>query len=183
MFARTPRLMLRPGWPEDAPALTRAIAHYDVACMLSRLPWPYTQADAEAWLARPANAAEVNCVILSHDYAYPELIGGISILQRDADDAHELGYWLTPSARGRGYATEAGKAMLGIARHAMGLARLRSSHFVDNPASGKVLAKLGFRPTGEAMLHSVARDAVAPCVTLDLDFVEEARSSVFSLAA
>ena len=31
MFARTPRLTLRPGWPEDAPALTQAIAHYDVA--------------------------------------------------------------------------------------------------------------------------------------------------------
>jgi len=183
MFARTPRLTLRPGWPEDAPALTRAIAHYDVACMLSRLPWPYTQADAEAWLARPASATEVNCVILSHEHAYPELVGGISILQRDADSAYEIGYWLTPGARGRGYATEAGKAMLGIARHAMGLERLRSSHFVDNPASGRVLAKLGFRPTGEAMLHSIARGVEAPCVTLDLDLVEEARGSVFSLAA
>lgn len=66
MFARTPRLTLRPGWPEDAPALTQAIAHYDVACMLSRLPWPYTQADAEAWLSRQPDADEVNCVILAH---------------------------------------------------------------------------------------------------------------------
>ncbi|MET3760278.1 GNAT family N-acetyltransferase [Sphingomonas sp. UYEF23] len=183
MFARTPRLTLRPGWLEDAAALTQAIAHYDVACMLSRLPWPYTKADAEAWLTRAPGADEVNCLIFSHEHAYPELVGAISILQRDPGGAHELGYWLTPSARGRGYATEAGKAMLGIARYAMGLDRLRANHFIDNPASGKVLAKLGFRPTGEAMLHSIARGAEAPCATLELDLAEETHGAVFSLAA
>ncbi|WP_404368073.1 GNAT family N-acetyltransferase [Sphingomonas sp. MMS24-J45] len=168
MFARTPRLTLRPGWLEDAPALTQAIAHYDVACMLSRLPWPYAQADAEAWLSRPPSAEEVNCLILAHGGDYPTLVGGISIILRDGE--HEIGYWLTPSARGRGFATEAGHAMLGIARYAMGLDRLSAKHFVDNPASGRVLAKLGFRPTGETLLHSVARGAEAPCATLERTF-------------
>ena len=180
MFARTPRLTLRPGWPEDAPALTQAIAHYDVACMLSRLPWPYTQADAEAWLSRQPDADEVNCVILAHDGAYPELVGGISVIFRDGD--HEIGYWLTPNARGRGYATEAGHAMLGIARYAMGLKRLRASHFLDNPASGNVFAKLGFRRTGEKLLHSVARGAEAPCATLELA-LEAGTAADFRMAA
>ena len=180
MFARTSRLTLRPGWPEDAPALARAIAHYDIARMLSRLPWPYGQADAEAWLSREPGVTEVNCLILSHARSCPELVGGISVLQRDGH--HELGYWLTPSARGRGYATEAGKAVLGMARHALGLTRLRASHFLDNPASGNVLNKLGFRRTGETLLHSVARGGEAPCATLELD-LDEARTPVFSLAA
>lgn len=180
MFARTKRLTLRPGWPEDAPALTRAIAHYDVACMLSRLPWPYAQTDAEAWLSRLPSADEVNCVILTRERAYPELVGGISIMHRDG--AHELGYWLTPGARGLGYATEAGKAMLGIARYAMGLKQIAASHFLDNPASGNVLTKLGFRRTGEKLLHSVARGGEAPCATLELA-LEAREEGDFRLAA
>ena len=180
MFARTPRLTLRPGWPEDAPALARAIAHHDIAKMLSRLPWPYEQMHAEEWLARAPGASEANCVILSHEHAYPVLVGGISVMERDG--VHEIGYWLTPGARGRGYATEAGKAMIGIARYAMGLTRLHSAHFLDNPASGNVLTKLGFRYTGEKLLHSVGRGAEAPCATLELDLVEE-RPQAFSLAA
>ena len=42
MFARTQRLMLRPGWIEDAPELARAIGHHEVVRNLGRAPWPYT---------------------------------------------------------------------------------------------------------------------------------------------
>ncbi|TPG54955.1 GNAT family N-acetyltransferase [Sphingomonas glacialis] len=181
MFARTPRLTLRPPWPEDAPALTRAIAHESVAMKLARLPWPYTEADAAEWLAFPRTSTDATCLILSHDDAYPTVIGAMSIEARF--DGHELGYWLTPDAWGRGYATEAGEAMLGMARHALGLKRLQSGYFLDNPASGKVLAKLGFERTGEEMRHSVARGHAVPCATLELDLAIAARTPVFSLAA
>ena len=50
MFALTPRLLLRPGWPEDAPALARAIGHEAVVMKLSRVPWPYGEADAREFL-------------------------------------------------------------------------------------------------------------------------------------
>ena len=56
MFALTPRLTLRPGWPEDAPALARAIGHEPVVRNLSRAPWPYGVADAAAFLALPRGA-------------------------------------------------------------------------------------------------------------------------------
>lgn len=181
MFARTPRLTLRPPWPEDAPALARAVAHESVVTMLSLPPWPYTLGDAESFLAQPRAATGPLCLILSHEHSYPEMIGAISITLRGG--GHELGYWLTPSAWGRGYATEAGKAMLDMARHALGLRHLRSSYFLDNPASGKVLTKLGFRHTGETLLHSVARGGEAPCATVELELVAEARTPVFSLAA
>ena len=53
MFARTPRLLLRPGFPEDAPALAAAIADEAIARNLANVPWPYRMRDAEAFLASP----------------------------------------------------------------------------------------------------------------------------------
>lgn len=168
MFARTKRLTLRPGWAEDAPALCEAIAHEGVAFNLARLPWPYTLAHAEQWLAIEKGPGDIALLIIAHDGPAPRLIGGIGI--HPTETGHELGYWLTPAAWGRGYATEAGRAMLGIARHAMGLRRLESGHFVDNPASGRVLAKLGFRATGRiAARPCLALRASRPCVELERD--------------
>lgn len=181
MFARTPRLTLRPPWPEDAPALSHAIAHANVVTMLARAPWPYALGDAQAFLAQPRAGTDPVCMILCHEKSGPELIGAISITRRD--DGHELGYWLTPSAWGCGYATEAGKAVLGMARHALGLKQLRSSYFLDNPASGKVLTKLGFRHVGEKPLHSVARGREMPCALVELDLTIGEGLPVFSLAA
>ncbi|MFA5989479.1 MAG: GNAT family N-acetyltransferase [Sphingomonas sp.] len=176
MFARTKRLTLRPGWPEDATALTAAIAHEEVAFKLARLPWPYTKADAQDWLSRKTSANEVSLLIFAHEGATPRLVGVISLLpdiyhgdaQGGAAASHELGYWLTPDAWGKGYATEAGMAMLGIARHALGLKRLLSGHFLDNPASGKVLAKLGFQKIGVANRHCLALGVDKPCAVMTL---------------
>lgn len=165
MFARTKRLTLRPGWPEDAPALSRAIGHEAVVRNLSRAPWPYALGDAEAFLALPRGADEPRFQIVAHDGF--RIIGGIGLL-RDGGAA-ELGYWLSPSHWGRGYATEAGRAVLDIARHALGLRSVIARHHVDNPASGRVLRKLGFRETGRAMLESLARGGAAECVTYALD--------------
>ncbi len=53
MFARTPRLLLRPGFAEDAPALTAAIADEAIVRNLAAAPWPYSVRDAEAYLASP----------------------------------------------------------------------------------------------------------------------------------
>lgn len=171
MFARTPRLTLRPGWPEDAPQLAQAIAHEAVAFKLSRLPWPYTVDHARDWLAQSSRPGEISRLILAHEGGCIRLVGGIGI--HPDGDAHEIGYWLTPDAWGRGYATEAGRAMLGIARYAMGLKRLTSGHFVDNPASGRVLAKLGFVTTGIVMRPCLALGAERPCTVMERDLSED----------
>ena len=175
MFARTQRLTLRPGWPEDAPAVARAIGHEKVVRMLPKVPWPYRLADAEAFLSRERAPGEAFFLILSHEGDYPRPIGGIGLAPDE--EGHELGYWLAPEAWGRGYATEAGRAVVAIARHALGLERIHSGHFVDNPASGRVLRKLGFRPTGEVRgRYSVARGGIAPCRLFALDVAEEAEA-------
>jgi len=170
MFARTKRLTLRPGWPEDAAAIAQAIGHEEVVTKLSRVPWPYTEANAAEWLATPRAKDNVSLSILAHEEATPRLVGGIGIHPAEDLDGYEIGYWLTPDAWGRGYATEAGKAVLGIARFAMGLKGLRSRYYVDNPASGNVLRKLGFRPTGRMSTYSLARGCEAESITLALDF-------------
>jgi len=173
MFARTQRLTLRPGWPEDAPAVARAIGHEAVVRMLAKAPWPYRLADAQAFLSRPRSASEAFFLILSHEEPYPRPIGGIGLAPDE--EGHELGYWLAPEAWGRGYATEAGRAVVEIARHALGLRRLQSGHFLDNPASGQVLQKLGFRATGKVKgRYSAGRGAIAPCRLFELDLGEEA---------
>lgn len=175
MFARTPRLTLRPGWPEDAPALARAIAHEDVAFRLARLPWPYTLADAQWWLAQAHDGDNHPLLIFAHDRGAgvdgaPELIGGAGLHPAEMGSRTELeiGYWLTPSAWGRGYATEAARAVVDIARHALGRKRLVSGHFLDNPASGRVLRKLGFAQTGVEKRACLARGEQVDCATFEL---------------
>jgi RimJ/RimL family protein N-acetyltransferase len=170
MFARTARLTLRPAWPEDAPQLAAAIGHESVTRNLSKVPWPYSLADAEAHIMRPRQPRDVFCLIFEHRGAHPRLIGGIGM--GAIEGGHEFGYWLTPSAWGHGYATEAGRAVVAAARHTLGLHRLKAGHFVDNPASGRVLTKLGFRPTGGVtQRESRARGGEVSCVdfVLDLD--------------
>jgi RimJ/RimL family protein N-acetyltransferase len=167
MFARTERLLLRPGWAEDAPALTEAFAREDVVMNLATAPWPYGVDDAVAYLGRDRKAGEADLLIFQRTMGAPRLIGGIALADRNGD--LELGYWIVPSHWGLGFATEAGHAVIAMARETLRLDHLVSGHFVDNPASGRVLDKLGFVPTGRELRTSNARGGNVPCVTMALD--------------
>ena len=146
MFARTERLLLRPGWAEDAPALRQAIADEMVVRNLAVAPWPYSLRDAEAFLAAPRDPGLPSMLIFERTDGEPVLVGSCG-LGRRASGRIELGYWIARPFWGRGFATEAGEALVAMAR-ALGLDRLEASHFIDNPASGRVLEKLGFQSTG-----------------------------------
>ncbi len=161
MFARTPRLLLRPGFPEDAPALATAIADEAIVRNLATAPWPYRMRDAEAFLASPRDPILPSLLIFERTDTAPQLVGSCGLGRRPSG-AVELGYWIARSFWGRGFATEAGKALVDIAR-ALGLPSLEGSHFVDNPSSARVLEKLGFEPLGIiAPRLSCARGAEAP---------------------
>ena len=173
MFVRTERLTLRPGWIEDAPEVARAIGHWDVCSKLAQVPWPYALGDAETFLGMQQDSDRPVMFIHLHEDGKVRLIGAIGI-HRDPNGDDELGYWLTPSAWGRGYATEAGRAVVRMARESLRLKRLVSGHFIDNPASGKVLRKLGFRPTGRVVPRaSRARGIEVPCLVFELDLAED----------
>jgi RimJ/RimL family protein N-acetyltransferase len=174
MFARTERLLLRPGWSQDAPALYRAIRDERIVRNLATAPWPYTLANAEAFLATERKASEPSLLIFLHGNGAPELIGGIGFGRRPTGET-EFGYWLARRHWGRGYATEAGRALLATARHGLRLKRLDAGHFLDNPASGRVLEKLGFRPTGTIVpRYSAGRGEAAPCRLFKLELDGEA---------
>jgi RimJ/RimL family protein N-acetyltransferase len=178
MFARTERLTLRPGWIEDAPALYSAIADEGIVRNLATAPWPYRPEDAESFLARDRGAAEASALVFLHTEGRPELIGGVGF-GRMPDGRTELGYWLKRDCWGRGYATEAARALLAAARHSLRLKRLEAGHFLDNPASGRVLEKLGFRPTGQIVpRYSVGRGEAAPCRLLTLPLAEDGDADV-----
>ena len=168
MFARTPRLLLRPGFPEDAPALTSAVASEAIAKNLATMPWPYSMRDAEAFLARPRDPILPSLLIFELGAAAPQLVGGCGLGRRPSGSV-ELGYWIAKAFWGRGYATEACMALVDIAR-ALGLLSLEGSHFIDNPRSARVLEKLGFRPLGiVAPRMSCARGAEVPARLMRLE--------------
>lgn len=174
MFVRTQRLTLRPAWREDAAELAQAIGHEAVVRNLARAPWPYPVEAAESFVASFDASDEVKFLIFEHVDGGIRLVGGMGVGAL-GDEPHELGYWITPSAWGRGYATEAGAAVLRAAR-ARGVRRVAAGHFLDNPASGRVLRKLGFRPTGKVQpLFSRARGVAVPAARFTLDLCEEAQ--------
>jgi len=156
VFHRSERLLLRPIWPEDWQGVLGGIRDEGVVRNLATVPWPYDESHAREFArrgfdphrptflaTRASDAAVIGCV-------------GLARVQ-DGADAVELGYWIARPYWGQGFATEAGRAVLGIARM-LGHREVESSHFLDNPASGRVLRKLGFEPTGEVVRrHSCAR--------------------------
>ena len=96
----------------------------------------------------------------------PRLIGacGIGNLNNEA----ELGYWIGRPYWGLGFATEASRAVVEIAK-AIGHKKLVASHFTDNPASGNVLRKLGFQSTGKtAVRQSNGRGIATTCALYEL---------------
>jgi RimJ/RimL family protein N-acetyltransferase len=164
MFVRTDRLLLRPGWMEDASALARAVSSDPaIARNTARIPWPYTLEDAQQFLGLEQDPHAPACLVFARTSGAPRLVGSVGI----HPDGHgmELGYWIARPYWGLGFATEAAAGLLRAARGSLQLERVHSGHFADNPTSGRVLRKLGFRPTGRVVKrHSVARGGAVDCL-------------------
>ena len=147
MFYRSERLFLRPAFPEDSRAIFEGICDAGVVQMLASAPWPYGLADAEDFVGRWNDGSETRFLVTLPNKG-GKVIGCIGFGSPEGRDAPEFGYWIARSHWGHGYATEAGRAVSEIAR-SLGHRRLDAGHYIDNPASGRVLRKIGFRPTGE----------------------------------
>ena len=169
MFARTERLLLRPGWAEDAAPLAAAIGDEAILTKLAKAPSPYRLADAESFLEMERREGDADFLIIARTEGAPRLVGGVG-LQPDGEEL-ELGYWIARPYWGLGFATEAARAVIDIARHTLKKSRIVSAHFIDNPASGRVLTKLGFKPTGDIVARMCrARGHAVPTKLFSLDF-------------
>ncbi|MEM9501818.1 MAG: GNAT family N-acetyltransferase [Pseudomonadota bacterium] len=172
MFHRSERLLLRPIWPEDWQSIFGGIADEGVVRNLASAPWPYREDDAREFARRGCDPLRPRFLVTCADNA--TVVGCIGIDKvEEYPDAIEMGYWIARPYWGLGYATEAGRAVLEIAL-ALGHERVVASHFLDNPASGKVLNKLGFEPTGRIVArHSCARGKKAPTVEYERELEVE----------
>ena len=158
----TERLLLRPFRRADAPEFARLAGEWAVASMTSDIPYPFSAAQAVGWL-RPVRGEVRFAIELER-----RLIGGAGYYRRRSGVA-ELGFWLGRPWWGHGYATEAARA---VVRHGFGNRRLpgfSSARFDDNPASARVLAKLGFEAVGRGTIACAARGHDVEVVTYWLD--------------
>ena len=158
---RTERLTLRRPDPADAPSIAKLACDYAVAGNTTRMPYPYGQADARAFvaLARGLNPREQITFAIEHRDA--GVIGALGF-HRSGGLALELGYWLGRPYWGKGLATEAVRGAMTWAQTDWGRRLILAGHFADNEASGRVLIKCGFLYTGEVQRRfSRARSADA----------------------
>lgn len=171
MFARTERLLLRPSWPEDSAQLYEAVADEAILRNLAFAPWPYSLEDAASFASAERPLHFPNFLLMQRTDGAPRLIGSCGLHDRGGEA--ELGYWIARPCWGLGYATEAARAVMGIAK-ALGHKRIVASHFTDNPASGHVLRKVGFRSMGQTeMRHSKGRGTAVPCALYEKSLNED----------
>lgn len=163
----TARLTLRPFELEDAARAVEIQSNWNVTRMLRMAPWPSTLPLMRDWLA--THAAEWRA---GTGYRFAIVHRGRLIGCADVDEIGGgqgvIGYWLDEAAWGRGFASEAARAVIDFAFDQLGLERLRSGHAADNPASGHVLQKLGFRRCGELRAWSRSRQAEIEQLHYDL---------------
>lgn len=152
----TPRLLLREFALCDAADVQRLASDYAVADTTQNIPHPYPDGAAVEWisthgLAFEAGDAATFAVVLRRDDA---LVGTVGIRFDLRSDSGELGYWIGRPFWGRGYCTEAALAVLEYAFGDLNLNRVHASHLLRNPASGRVMQKLGMTREGLRREHA-----------------------------
>jgi RimJ/RimL family protein N-acetyltransferase len=156
-------LLLRPPEAGDATTVVLLMNDWDVVKNLSRAPFPYGEEDANTFIGRQEEGR-----VKATDFAFA--------ITRKSDDAFmgvcgvhlrengfELGYWLGKPYWKQGYATEAGGEVLAFAFRNLRADRIWAGWFHDNPKSGHVLRKLGFRPDGADERNCLARGHSVYC--------------------
>ncbi len=157
----TKRLTLRPLELEDANAIAALADDYDIARQTAILPHPLTLEDVVKWIE--VKKAGVVFAIL-HESTF---IGVISASIIDETEA-ELSYWIGRDWWGQGFVSEAAGFMVSHLFNDRGYIKLQASFDKENPQSGRVLQKAGFKRAGEIMYYSRARDVEVPCWTYTL---------------
>jgi len=155
----TERLVLRAPRFEDAKPVAALANDRRIAENTRRIPHPYSRADAEDFIASVnAGRSEIAFVVTLADGT---LIGGCGLGMTDGP-APELGYWLGVPHWGRGFATEAVRAVIDYAFTDLGHEALQAGARVTNPTSRRVLEKCGFQWTGVGLCRIRALASSAP---------------------
>jgi ribosomal-protein-alanine N-acetyltransferase len=140
---KTDRLLLRPTCVADTDRAFEVQKDWEVTRMLSLASFPPDRQEIERWFADHPRQWEVG-----HAYRFAVVLEEKMVGLVDIDGIGEregtLGYWFDRAVWGRGYALEAAHAVTLFAVRDVGLLELKAGHAYDNPASGRILSKLGF---------------------------------------
>lgn len=139
---------------DDALRVQELAGAREVALGTLTIPHPYDDGVAEEWIrTRPDAWERGELLVLGQTTAGDGLVGVVGV-ELDLDHGRgELGYWVGVPYWGRGYATEAARAMVAYAFEELGLRRVFAQHYARNPASGRVLQKLGMQREGVLRSH------------------------------
>lgn len=154
----TERLVLRPPHRDDIAELSELANNRRIAEMLARMPHPYGEAEARAFVeacAEPRAAGAVYAVTNAESGAFLGCAG-----LDPSERGLELGYWIGEPYWGEGYATEAAHALVDLAFRATEIAALNVSCRVINVASRRVIHRCGFQYSGQGMMNSRAAGQV-----------------------
>ncbi len=151
----TERLILRPFSLDDAPEVQRLAGEREVAANTLTVPHPYEDGMAEEWISTHQEGFEkgelINLAITRRSDG--ALVGAIGLVVQPQHQRAELGYWVGKPYWNQGYCTEAARALLGYGFERLGLNRVYSHHFARNPASGRVMQKIGMTHEGRLRQH------------------------------
>jgi RimJ/RimL family protein N-acetyltransferase len=152
---QTKRLFLRRFELSDGEDLRKLVGDRAIADTTLRIPHPYEVGMAEEWILtqRPrfeAGEEVVFAVVLRES---GQLIGGMGLVIEGQFRRAELGYWIGRPYWGNGYCTESGRAILEYGFQSLNLNRIHAYHFKRNPASGRVMQKLGMKHEGSSPQH------------------------------
>jgi ribosomal-protein-alanine N-acetyltransferase len=152
---KTERLLLRAFVLEDAPRVRLLAGEKEIASNTLAIPHPYEEGMAEAWIGThqegfdKGNLITFAIVLRSSD----ELIGAIGLTVNQEHANAELGYWIGKPYWNHGYCTEAAEEVLRYGFEQLDLNRIYATHLRRNPASGRVMKKLGMMHEGCRRKH------------------------------
>jgi [ribosomal protein S5]-alanine N-acetyltransferase len=150
----TDRLHLRPFTRDDCPRLQMLADDKRIADNVGFIH-PYTLADAEKFLLKiaddVANDRGFALAIIRTETA--DLIGSIGFALDARNRRASFGYWIGLPFWGKGYMTEAARALVDHLFTAFELHRVTAVHHALNPASGRVMKKVGMTLEGTSREH------------------------------
>ena len=146
----TERLTLRPFIPDDAFDVERFAGMREIADTTLSIPHPYPHGAAAEWILThpPAweNGSTATFAIVETKTG--RLVGVTSLMINREHNRAELGYWIAFDRWNQGYATESNQRLIDFGFEDLGLHRIEARHFLRNPASGRVMEKLGMQAEG-----------------------------------